>query len=142
VGYDEPLAHLIEAGSDLFLMPSRFEPCGLNQMYSQRYGTVPIVRRVGGLADTVEDADWDNLVSARASGIVFDEAEAGELLAAIHKALALFANKTLWGQIQQAGMGKDFSWRKSALEYLELYHLAMRDKQGPQAQASRLKASA
>ena len=128
VGYDEALAHLIEAGSDLFLMPSRFEPCGLNQMYSQRYGTVPIVRRVGGLADTVEDATLDNLVAAEASGVVFDEAEADELLAAVHKALALFANKAVWGQMQQAGMGKNFSWRKSAIKYLELYDLVLQDR--------------
>jgi len=128
VGYDEPLAHLIEAGSDLFLMPSRFEPCGLNQMYSQRYGTVPIVRRVGGLADTVEDATFDSLVDASASGIVFDEADADELLEAIRRALRLFANKTLWGQIQMAGMGKDFSWQQSALKYLELYDQVLHDR--------------
>jgi starch synthase len=130
IGYDEALAHLIEAGSDMFLMPSRFEPCGLNQMYSQRYGTVPIVRRVGGLADTVEDATLENIIAARASGIVFDEAEADELLAAIHKALSLYANKALWAQIREVGMGKDFSWRKSALKYLDLYNLAVHDKQG------------
>jgi len=130
LGYDEPLAHLIEAGADLFLMPSRFEPCGLNQMYSQRYGTVPIVRRVGGLADTVEDATLENLVAAQASGIIFDDAEAEELLEAVRQALKLFANKAIWGQIQMAGMGKDFSWHKSALKYSDLYHLALRDKQG------------
>lgn len=141
VGYDEPLAHLIEAGADMFLMPSRFEPCGLNQMYSQRYGTVPIVRRVGGLADTVEDVSLDSLIEAKASGIVFDEAEAEALLAAIQRALRLFGNKTLWGQIQRTGMAKDFSWRKSALKYLDLYDLAMRDKQGILAQASQRAAS-
>jgi len=130
LGYDEPLAHLIEAGADLFLMPSRFEPCGLNQMYSQRYGTVPIVRRVGGLADTVEDTTLDTLIDARASGIVFDEAEAEELLAAVQKALKLFANPALWGQIRKTGMGKDFSWRKSALKYLELYDLVLQDQHG------------
>jgi starch synthase len=133
LGYDEALAHLIEAGSDMFLMPSRFEPCGLNQMYSQRYGTVPIVRRVGGLADTVEDTTLDTLIKACASGIVFDEAEAEELLAAVKRALDLFANKAIWEQIQKVGMGKDFSWRKSALKYLDLYHSAIQDKHGTSA---------
>lgn len=140
LGYDEPLAHLIEAGADLFLMPSRFEPCGLNQMYSQRYGTVPIVRRVGGLADTVEDATLDNLIGAQASGIVFDEADAEELLIAIQRALKLFANKTLWGQIREVGMGKDFSWQKSAEKYLDLYDLALGDRQGSARQPNRLTA--
>jgi len=128
LGYDEPLAHLIEAGSDIFLMPSRFEPCGLNQMYSQRYGTVPIVRRVGGLADTVEDATLDNLIEAKASGIIFDEADADELLQAVQRALKLFSNKTLWEQIRKAGMGKDFSWQQSALKYLELYDHIQQDR--------------
>ncbi len=130
LGYDEALAHLIEAGADLFLMPSRFEPCGLNQMYSQRYGTVPIVRRVGGLADTVEDATLDNLIEARASGVIFDEAEAEELLEAVHRALKLFANKTLWEQIRKVGMGKNFSWHRSALKYIELYDLVLQDRHG------------
>jgi starch synthase len=128
LGYDEPLAHLIEAGADMFLMPSRFEPCGLNQMYSQCYGTVPIVRRVGGLADTVEDANFDNIIDSVASGVVFDEADADELLLAVQRALRLFANKTLWGQICQVGMSKDFSWQKSARKYLDLYELALNEQ--------------
>ncbi len=131
VGYDEPLAHLIEAGADLFLMPSRFEPCGLNQMYSQRYGTVPIVRCVGGLADTVEDANAANLASGRASGIVFEQASAEALLSAILRGLELFNNKPQWKKIQQAGMQKDFSWKQSANKYLELYHLALEDTKAP-----------
>jgi len=129
LGYDEALAHLIEAGSDMFLMPSRFEPCGLNQMYSQRYGTVPIVRRVGGLADTVEDVTLDALVEAQASGIVFDDADAEEMMEAVRRALKLFANQGLWEQIRKAGMGKDFSWQQSALKYLELYDLVLQDRQ-------------
>jgi len=127
VGYDEPLAHLIEAGSDLFLMPSRFEPCGLNQMYSQRYGTVPIVRCVGGLADTVEDANPANLEQGRASGIVFREATAEALLQAVLRALELFRQKPQWEQVQKTGMQKDFSWKQSAIKYLDLYELAMQD---------------
>lgn len=126
-GYDEPLAHRVEAGSDLFLMPSRFEPCGLNQMYSQRYGSVPIVRRVGGLADTVTDADAMALGFQQATGIVFDEARAEALYEAIQRGHALFQNKLLWQQIQQAGMRHDFSWEHSARRYEALYELALAD---------------
>jgi starch synthase len=128
LGYDEPLAHLIEAGADLFLMPSRFEPCGLNQMYSQRYGAVPIVRQVGGLADTVEDANPTHLGLEKATGVVFQEATADALLQAINRGHALYQNKVLWKQIQRAGMSKDFSWRQSAQRYLELYDLALADR--------------
>lgn len=127
IGYDEPLAHLIEGGADLFLMPSRFEPCGLNQMYSQRYGTVPIVRNVGGLADTVDDANAANLASGLASGVKFQEASAEALIQAVHRALELYHDKTQWVKVQQAGMRKDFSWRHSAQQYLELYALAEQD---------------
>ncbi len=130
LGYDEPLAHLIEAGSDLFLMPSRFEPCGLNQMYSQRYGTVPIVRCVGGLADTVEDASPSNLEQGRASGVVFHEASAEALLQAIMRALDLYKLKPQWRKVQRTGMKKDFSWKQSAKKYLDLYSLAVQDRQG------------
>ena len=127
LGYDEPLAHLIEAGSDLFLMPSRFEPCGLNQMYSHRYGTVPIVRCVGGLADTVEDASPANVEQGIASGVVFREASAEALLQAVRRALDLFQQKPLWKKIVQTGMQKDFSWKQSAIKYLDLYDLAIQD---------------
>jgi starch synthase len=128
LGYDEPLAHLIEAGADMFLMPSRFEPCGLNQMYSQRYGAIPIVRSVGGLADTVEDIDAENLIAATASGVVFQKASAAALLEAIKRALALHRNKSLWKQVQTTGMKKDFSWRHSAQQYEALYDQALLDK--------------
>lgn len=128
LGYDEPLAHLIEAGADLFLMPSRFEPCGLNQMYSQRYGTVPIVRKVGGLADTVTDATAQQIESNKASGIVFEEASSQALLEAIHRALDLYADKPQLEKVRTTGMSKDFSWRTSAREYLDLYGLALSDR--------------
>ena len=127
-GYDEALAHLIEAGADVFLMPSRFEPCGLNQMYSQHYGTVPIVRCVGGLADTVTDASATNLSLGTASGIVFQEATGDALLQAIKRTLRLYADKPIWKKIQLAGMCKDFSWRHSAQQYEELYDLALADR--------------
>lgn len=128
LGYDEAGAHLIEAGTDLFLMPSRFEPCGLNQMYSQRYGAVPLVRRVGGLADTVADASPANLDQGTATGIVFREATDDAVYTAITRGLELHRNRSLWRQVQQAGMSKDFSWESSAQRYLDLYELALRDR--------------
>ena len=121
IGYDESLAHLIEAGSDVFLMPSRFEPCGLNQMYSQRYGTIPVVRKTGGLADTVTDTLPETLSNNSASGIVFNEASASSLFEAIKRVLILYSVPESWKKMQLAGMKKDFSWQKSAQEYLALY---------------------
>ncbi len=127
LGYDEARAHQAEAGADLFLMPSRFEPCGLNQMYSQRYGAVPLVRRAGGLADTVIDATADTIEAGTATGIVFEEATASAFFAAVERALGLFGQKKLWQSIQKNGMQKDFAWETSALQYLELYDAAEGD---------------
>jgi starch synthase len=121
IGYDEALAHLIEAGADVFLMPSRFEPCGLNQMYSQRYGTIPIVRKTGGLADTVTDSLPTTLANKTASGIVFSEASASALLEAIKRTLILYSMPDTWKKMQTNAMNKNFSWQRSAQEYLELY---------------------
>jgi len=121
LGYDEALAHVIEAGSDVFLMPSKFEPCGLNQMYSQRYGTIPIVRKTGGLADTVTDTLPETLALGTASGIVFNEASAGALLEAIKRALILYSVPSTWKKMQINAMSKDFSWQRSAEQYLDLY---------------------
>ncbi len=121
IGYDEALAHLIEAGADVFLMPSRFEPCGLNQMYSQRYGTIPIVRKTGGLADTVMDSLPTTLADKTASGIVFSEASASALLEAIKRTLILYSMPDTWKKMQTNAMNKNFSWQRSAQEYLELY---------------------
>jgi starch synthase len=129
-GYDEGRAHLVEAGADIFLMPSRFEPCGLNQMYSQRYGTVPLVRHVGGLADTVVDATPESLADGTATGIVFDEATPDALLEAIERGIALHQDRAAWEQMQKTGMGKDFSWETSARQYEELYELALQDSLG------------
>jgi starch synthase len=122
INYDESLAHLIEAGSDIFLMPSRFEPCGLNQMYSQRYGTIPIVRKTGGLADTVIDTLPESLANHSATGIVFKEANSGALLEAIKRSILLYHNHHTWRQMQTNAMHRDFSWRNSAEQYSELYH--------------------
>ena len=119
IGYNENLAHQIEAGVDVFLMPSRFEPCGLNQMYSQRYGTLPIVRKTGGLADTVIDALPHTLNTA--TGIVFNDANPSALMEAIKRSLVLFDNKSHWKKIQRNAMAKDFSWQNSANQYLVLY---------------------
>lgn len=121
LGYDESLAHLIEAGSDVFLMPSRFEPCGLNQMYSQRYGTLPIVRKTGGLADTVVDALPETIANKTATGFVFNEASSSSLLETVKRAMILYADQKSWVKIQTNAMHKDFSWRHSAEQYLMLY---------------------
>jgi starch synthase len=121
IGYDEAMAHLLEAGSDVFLMPSRFEPCGLNQLYSQRYGTVPIVRKTGGLADTVVDALPETLGNKTATGFVFNEATSGTLMETIKRALIVYSQPDTWKQLQTSGMQKDFSWNNSAKEYMALY---------------------
>ncbi|NOT13647.1 MAG: glycogen synthase GlgA [Methylococcaceae bacterium] len=122
IGYNEELAHSIEAGADIFLMPSRFEPCGLNQMYSQRYGTIPIVRKTGGLADTVVDALPHTIADNTATGIIFNEATAGSLLESVKRALLLYSNAEIWIKLQTAGMKKDFSWQQSAQRYLAVYN--------------------
>lgn len=121
IGYDEALAHRIEAGADMFLMPSRFEPCGLNQIYSLRYGTLPIVRRTGGLADTVVDATPAALSDGTATGFVFDSADADALLACIDRSLQLYAKRGAWTRVLKTGMAQDFSWTRSAKRYIELY---------------------
>ena len=117
IGFDEALAHRIEAGADAFLMPSRFEPCGLNQMYSLRYGTPPVVRATGGLADTVIDA----ADAARGNGFAFAEPTAEALLATIRRAAAAFADKPRWQRLQKNGMAGDYSWAAPARRYAELY---------------------
>ncbi len=116
--FDERLAHLIEAGADMFLMPSRFEPCGLNQLYSLRYGTVPVARKTGGLADTIIDYDE---AKGKATGFLFEEYSGEALLVAVKRALALFEKKKTWQALVKRGMKKDFSWKKSAKRYVELY---------------------
>jgi starch synthase len=128
IGYDETLSHRIEAGADIFLMPSRFEPCGLNQMYSLRYGTVPVVHRSGGLADTVVDCHDASLADGTANGFTFDHADTGGLLYATHRALQAWRNPPVWQQLQRRGMGQDWSWARSALAYQQLYQQASTEK--------------
>ncbi|VAX12882.1 Glycogen synthase, ADP-glucose transglucosylase [hydrothermal vent metagenome] len=125
IGYSEELSHRIEAGADAFLMPSTFEPCGLNQLYSLRYGTLPVVRKVGGLNDTVIDIHPENLDNDSATGIVFTGAADDGLPEAIQRTLQLYQNKTRWKQVQLAAMRQDFSWRRSAQIYLELYKTSL-----------------
>jgi starch synthase len=117
-GYDDPLAHRIEAGADVFLMPSLYEPCGLNQMYSQRYGTPPVVRRTGGLADTVEP--W-NPATGEGTGFVFEHFTADGLSWALSQVLLARADPAAWRRLMLAGMSRDFSWTRRIREYEDLY---------------------
>jgi starch synthase len=121
IGFDEGLAHRIEAGADLFLMPSRFEPCGLNQMYSLHYGTPPVVRATGGLADTVVDANESTLAAGTANGFAFDAADAASFLDAIDRAIAARRDPATWRRIQDTGMTTDFTWQHAAAQYLAVY---------------------
>lgn len=118
IDYDERWAHAIEAGADLFLMPSKYEPCGLNQMMSMRYGTLPVVRRTGGLADTVIDADAD---LQNGNGFVFTEYTSTALLGAAARAAAAFRDTARWRAVQRRAMAADFSWKRSARDYIRLY---------------------
>jgi starch synthase len=121
IAYDNRLAHLVEAGADIFLMPSRYEPCGLNQIYSLRYGTVPVVRATGGLDDTIEPF---NLQDGTGTGFKFWEYSGGALLHAIREALNYYSDDGVWKRIQLNGMAQDFSWNTSAAEYAKLYEAA------------------
>ncbi|MCB1857132.1 MAG: glycogen synthase GlgA [Gammaproteobacteria bacterium] len=128
IGYDEQLAHRIEAACDCFLMPSRFEPCGLNQLYSLRYGTVPIVHRTGGLADTVVDATPKSLLNASATGFVFDYPHESALWRAVERAIDFWSRpKSWWSKLAISGMSQDFSWDSSAQNYLVIYQKAIDD---------------
>ena len=130
LGFDEPLAHRIEAGADMFLMPSRYEPSGLNQLYSLRYGTVPIVRRTGGLADTVTDATPEALAQGTATGFVFEHYAADALLGAVARAVVMFRDARAWRNLQATGMRLDFSWGRSAAKYLDAYRRVIAKRTG------------
>jgi len=121
IAYDDVLAHKIEAGADMLLMPSRYEPCGLNQIYSMKYGTVPIVRATGGLDDTVETFDVEH---GTGTGFKFAEYSGAALLYAVKQALHHYADERIWKRIQLNGMAKDFSWKAPAAEYAKLYQAA------------------
>ncbi|MDB6083872.1 MAG: starch synthase, partial [Gammaproteobacteria bacterium] len=121
-GFDESLAHLIEAGSDMFLMPSRYEPCGLNQMYSLRYGTIPIVRNTGGLADSVQHFDP---ATGRGTGCVFNDYDAPAVQWAVGTALEWFADRQNWVRLMHNAMAQDFSWSRQAIKYEQVYRDAL-----------------
>ncbi len=125
LGYDEPLAHSIYAGADFFIMPSRSEPCGLTQMYSLAYGAIPIVRRTGGLADTVTDLTPANLAKGLATGLVFRPATAEALTRATHRALRLYEDLKTLTAMRRAGMREDLSWERASAEYVALYNDAI-----------------
>jgi starch synthase len=118
VAYDNVLAHKIEAGADMFLMPSHYEPCGLNQIYSLRYGTVPIVRATGGLDDTIDP--WDPRTK-KGTGFKFTEYTGEALLRTTHQAMQVYRDPASWQKVMRNGMSKDFSWRVAAREYVRVY---------------------
>jgi starch synthase len=126
-GYNSELSHLTEAGADIFLMPSKYEPCGLNQMYSMRYGTVPVVRATGGLADTVREFDP---LTGTGTGFVFARYDASEFKAAVMRALECWNDRRIWRQIMVQGMSADFSWSRSARRYLDVYESVVRRRRG------------
>ena len=121
IGYDESLAHRLIAGADAIVVPSRFEPCGLTQLYGLRYGSLPVVRRVGGLADTVVDATADAVRADRATGFVFDAATPAALDAAVQRAVSAYAQPELWRRLMRRAMAQDFSWDEAAQKYIALY---------------------
>lgn len=121
IGYDEPLAHRLLAGADILLHPSRYEPCGLAAIYALRYGVLPLARRVGGTADSIVDATLDNIQAGIATGFLFDEPSADDLIAGMTRALALYRQPILWRQLQSNAMRQDFGWQHSARAYADLY---------------------
>ncbi len=127
--YDESLAHLIQAGADALVVPSRFEPCGLTQLCALRYGAVPIVSRVGGLADTVVDTDEDTIAAGAATGVKFEPVTAESLGSALRRAYALFRNKRIWTELQRDGMAVDVSWVDRASNYADLYRQLVKTRQ-------------
>ena len=130
VGYDEALAHGLIAGSDVILVPSRFEPCGLTQLYGHRYGTLPLVRAVGGLLDTVTDCSLENLDDGSASGFVFHGLDEASLLSALRRAFALRSREADWRAVQRRGMSLRFDWARAATDYLRVYAQARTDATG------------
>jgi starch synthase len=126
--FDETLAHMVEAGSDIFLMPSSFEPCGMNQLYSLKYGTIPIIYNIGGLKDTITNIDPDN---SSGNGFTFDQYNAKELIKTIKKAIKLFRKKEEWDLLIKRAMSEDFSWEKSSDKYLEIYRKVLGENDNP-----------
>lgn len=121
IGYDEMRAHRIFAGSDVVMVPSRYEPCGLVQMYGSLYGTLPLVHRVGGLADTVTDCTLENLAEDKATGFSFDQFDVRAFESAVLRAFALYGKPSKWRKVQKRGMLQSFGWSHSAEQYVSLY---------------------
>ncbi len=119
--FSNRLAHLFEAGADVFVMPSRFEPCGLNQLYSLKYGTVPVVRATGGLVDTITEANEQSLAAGTATGFIFKDYSPLALSEALQRACAAYAQPDVWQRIVVTGMRQDWSWATSARQYVDLY---------------------
>jgi starch synthase len=127
IAYDDRLAHKIEAGADLFLMPSKYEPCGLNQIYSLKYGTIPVVRATGGLDDTITHYDP---ATKKGNGFKFTRYDAKEFLNTIKMAISFYSQPEHWRQLLRNAMAADFSWKRSAEAYLQLYRKALEKKRG------------
>lgn len=121
IGYDEALAHRLIAAADVILVPSRFEPCGLTQLYGLRYGTLPLVRKVGGLSDTVADTNHDSIQAQAATGFTFELPSVSSLVDTIKRAITHYADKPLWRSVMERGMNRDYSWEESSKKYLALY---------------------
>ncbi|MGH7424115.1 MAG: glycogen synthase, partial [Candidatus Methylomirabilales bacterium] len=128
IRFDVELSHKVVAGADMVLIPSRYEPCGLNQMYGLAYGTIPVVRATGGLRDTIIPFDPG---AGTGNGFTFNKAEAGDLLQAVRLAIALFHDKAVWGRLMKNAMAADFSWERPAREYERLYRLAVERRRHP-----------
>jgi starch synthase len=131
IGFDEELAHRVEGGADMFVMPSRYEPCGLSQLYSLRYGTVPVVRKTGGLADTVVPLTPWARQAGLATGFHVEEDTADALLAVLRRAVAVYQDRSIWDQLVEAGMSADVSWSRSANAYDRLFVSLAREGQPP-----------
>jgi starch synthase len=121
LGYDEKLSHLLQGGADAILIPSRFEPCGLTQLYGLAYGCVPVAARTGGLGDTIIDANEAALAQGVATGILFDSVTGEGVANALQRAISLYARRDAWSRMQVQGMTADFSWHQSGARYAELY---------------------
>jgi len=121
VGYDEELAHSVVAGVDVMMVPSRFEPCGLTQLYGLKYGSLPLVRKVGGLADTVVDSSLENLDDGTATGFVFERFAVDDYVLALRRAFALFKRKGEWHEVQRRAMAQAFDWDAAAAQYVAQY---------------------
>lgn len=125
IGYDEPFAHRVYAGSDIFVMPSRYEPCGLGQMIAMRYGTIPVARKTGGIADTIEDY---NPLTNSGTGFLFEDFSSGAMLCSVRLAISAFSCKDKWIKLIKRAMERDFSWKRSAMEYIDLYESLIKEK--------------